>query len=264
MFRQSLSTGFSALTQSIAKCRWRYSISVAARLRYSFTKNFYVPSSIDNTYIYASRFVSIHARPLIQLLNTSQSKDCLLINWNSNEGGQEKSYQGKFDNFWLRDNCQCSQCHNGKQRMFDTASLPTDIQPKQVTLFGEENCLEIKWQDGHESNYSANWLLENAYMTAVMNGLPTSIHEADPVKKPVSWGREIEDDPPRVGYNGVLTEDRSLLEVSDKIDVHGFCLIEGAPLETAGTEDLIKRFGAIRNTLYGMVWIVEPDNHVVL
>lgn len=242
MFRQ---VGFSSLIQATVKSRWRQSISVSASSR-TFTK---VPF----------RFASINARPVIQFLSASQSRDCLLVNWKSNEGGQEKSYEGKFDNFWLRDNCRCSQCYTTNQRLFDTASLPTDIQPKQVTL-SDKTSLEIKWQDGHKSNYTADWLLENAYDCS--SEFITK-QEPDPVKEPIAWGREISDDPPRVGYNGVMTDDKSLLEVSDKIDVYGFCLVDDAPLEPAGTEDLVRRFGVIKNSHYGMVWIIEPNNHVV-
>ena len=201
-----------------------------------------------------SRFTSTLARRPIQLLNASQSNNSLLVDWS--DGDQGKSCQNKFDYFWLRDNCQCSQCYNANQRMFDTASLPKDVQPRRVTLSGN-SLLEIKWHDGHESNYSSDWLLENAYDCS--NEFLTKIQEPDYVKEPIAWGREIGDDPPRVGYNGVMKDDGTFLEMSDKLDVYGFCLVEDTPLEPAATEDLINRVGVLRNTFYGGICIVTPE-----
>lgn len=253
MFRWSnraLQVGFSSSLQTIARrlssrSTPKYlSISVSLASPRLFMK---APPSL-------SRFASTQARPSIQLLNVSQSRDSLVINWSN--GGQGKSYQNKFDNFWLRDNCQCSQCYSSNQRLFDTASLPTDIQPNQVTVSGN-TALEIQWQDGHESNYAADWLLENAYDCS--NDFLTKIQESDPVKDPVVWGKEIGEDPPRVGYNGVMKDDRTFLEMSDKIDVYGFCLVEDTPLEVAPTVDLAKRIGVIRDSFYGGICIVEPE-----
>lgn len=195
----------------------------------------------------------------LKLHSTSQSKGSLQVNWMKGERGGA-SYQSRFDNFWLRDNCRCSQCYHDNQRLFDTASQPTSIGLDRVAISACSGFLKAQWQDGHQSTYSANWLLENNYDCS--EELLTIVPKLDPVKNPTSWGGEIGDHPPCVSYDNMTKDDKCFLGMSDKLEEYGFCLIKQVPHELEATKKLMHRIGVIRESFYGGICIIEPGLHV--
>jgi gamma-butyrobetaine dioxygenase len=86
---------------------------------------------------------------------TTSAPEYLSIDWAP--GGTRRYHW-----IWLRDSCPCPQCHNSnaKQKYFDSATLPVDIQPDAVRQ--DEQGVHINWPDGHESHYSTAWLREHA------------------------------------------------------------------------------------------------------
>ena len=78
--------------------------------------------------------------------------DSLVVTWN-----YEKGTWSRFHYCWLRDNCQCVKCYNpatGKRLLTTQDDQPDSIQ------FDNEG-VEIKWKDGHSSQFILSWLLEN-------------------------------------------------------------------------------------------------------
>ena len=65
---------------------------------------------------------------------------------------------------WLRDNCQCSKCFNkvalGRKMLLD--DLDVRSHPLEVRTNGEGD-LTVIWNDGHQSDYSAEWLYKRAF-----------------------------------------------------------------------------------------------------
>ena len=79
----------------------------------------------------------------------------------------------------------------------------------------------------------------------------------EPESRVATWGREISSAPPVVDYSSFMKDDRALLEWSDKVDEHGFCFIDGIPLEPLFSKRVLERIGVLRNTFYGDFWDIE-------
>ena len=172
-----------------------------------------------------------------------KDENSILVNWRKGNDSWSKFH---FD--WLRDNCPCPKCKHPEygQRLLDTLEDPI---PANVDVEGGE-AVEVKWRDGHHSQYPYSWLLANSYWH-------------DNVTKETSKKREITlwdsssmvtVNPPGVNYNGVVTDDKKLLSLLRKLYQYGFCFV----LDTPGTkESMMKvadRIGPILNSYYGLQW----------
>uniref|UniRef100_A0A1A9WXT9 Trimethyllysine dioxygenase, mitochondrial n=1 Tax=Glossina brevipalpis TaxID=37001 RepID=A0A1A9WXT9_9MUSC len=66
----------------------------------------------------------------------------------------------KLNQFWLRDHCRCLQCYNHvtKQRKLNLLEIPEDIIAKDWQWKEDGKLLDVKWNDGHRSEYNLNFL----------------------------------------------------------------------------------------------------------
>lgn len=108
---------------------------------------------------------------------TVNGNDFLHVDWT------DKS-EDRYPFGWLRDNCQCPECHHpvSKSRQVLLKTLDPHIKPKSVvfdknkvrlSLFllrpalGElllnYQKVNVVWPDGHLSSYEADWLRERAF-----------------------------------------------------------------------------------------------------
>lgn len=173
------------------------------------------------------------------------------------------NFWNKFHHIWLRDNCQCSDCYHPQthQRLVDTLKINADLRPKLVQLHGNsgstesDTCLAVEWEDGHRSNYPLEWLMAHSYES--QREEQRSEGALEPESRVATWGREISSAPPVVDYSSFMKDDRALLEWSDKVDEHGFCFIDGIPLEPLFSRRVLERIGVLRNTFYGDFWDIE-------
>ncbi|RGP79968.1 trimethyllysine dioxygenase [Fusarium longipes] len=138
------------------------------------------------------------------------------------------------------DNCQCSACVNQdtRQRNFDTFELH-DIKPEH--LLNHETHLEVKWNDNHTSIHPWEWL-----RCWFRGGFQREFAVDD-----------IENDPPKVDYS--LGVEQIMADLTKKIWVHGFCLVENAEPTPEATEAFLEKIGPIRNTHYGGFYDFVPD-----
>ncbi|CAN3480742.1 trimethyllysine dioxygenase [Diutina catenulata] len=162
-----------------------------------------------------------------------------------------------YHHIWLRDNCRCEQCVYPltKQRLFNSADIPTDILPKSIST--AESGLEIEWPDGHKSSYDSQWLRFHAYNPRVM---PASA-KLDRSKLAISkWGTaDVKDNMPRVDYEEVMNDKSAVDAWAMKIWRHGFCLIDNVPVSPEATEALCTRLDWIKPTHYGGFWDFTSD-----
>ena len=199
-----------------------------------------------------SRHLSVHVEKTG--VSLKQGTDSVEIKWNRKDDAIS-SFRGKFHHMWLRDNCQCTECYHPEthQRLLDTLMISIDIRPKSVELggnTGSSDTLTIEWEDGHRSNYPLEWLQTHSYEQ----------HETPLEGGVATWGREISSAPPVVSYDSFMKDDRAFLEWSDKVDRHGFCFIEGIPLEPLFSRQVMERIGVLRNTFYGDFWDIEVNS----
>jgi gamma-butyrobetaine dioxygenase len=161
----------------------------------------------------------------------------------------------EFPFLWLRDNCRCAQCrHAGSgQRLLDTLDIPDDIRPQSVGAEGDR--LEIKWSDGHDSRYAADWL---------------KVHELSPEARQRRrlrhriWGNEIANDLPRADWNELDRSAEAERAFLARYHEFGFGLIDNVPVRSGMVVDAGNRFGHVRVTNYGAYFDVKsipnPNN----
>ncbi|KAK7454519.1 hypothetical protein VKT23_011273 [Stygiomarasmius scandens] len=160
----------------------------------------------------------------------------------------------RFHHIWLRDHCRCSECFHPttKQRLVNTFEIPPDLQPLAVE--SKVDGLQVTWPSAstpHISFYPWSWLKHNSYDPPLMN--------SDQNEK-ILWGSKIEQSPPTVKYEEVMTDEGpGLYKWLQNIDKFGFCFVSGVPPTPEATEKLSERIGFIRETQYGKFWEFTSD-----
>ncbi|XP_069068234.1 trimethyllysine dioxygenase, mitochondrial-like isoform X1 [Pleurodeles waltl] len=156
----------------------------------------------------------------------------------------------RFDFVWLRDNCRSNSCHDSEmnQRILDTASVDLNIKPTHVQV--DDSTLHLTWPDGHLTDYSLSWLMENSY--------------EGHLKKPqlqVLWNAEVYQraQVAPVPCQRVLETDEGLRELFDNFLRYGFALVDGVPPTEEDTEHLAQRVSLVREAFLGRCWSVTSD-----
>lgn len=162
----------------------------------------------------------------------------VLIPW---EEGKTSYYQ----HIWLRDHCRCSECRHPEtqQRLCDTFSLPPNIKLDAVEATKEG--LKINWKDDHTSVFPWDWLHLHSYSPRLEKYISPRFH---------LWGSEIDNDPPEVEYESVMSTNKGVALWTSKIHKYGFCFVNGVPVDPDATKKLIERIAFIRHTHYGGFW----------
>ena len=156
---------------------------------------------------------------------------------------------------WLRDNCPTARHSNG-QKSIETSSIPLDIAPKHVSV-NELGVLEIHWEgEDHISYFDVEVLRRKSEPAKKW----TSV-----VPEPsISWEATLDTDPLTFGYSSYMESDVELFRFLDAFTRFGFGIIKNAPPELGTLEQVVGRFGYIRETNYGTVFHVKvkhnPDN----
>jgi trimethyllysine dioxygenase len=155
-------------------------------------------------------------------------------------------------NIWLRDNCQCSSCMHPatKQRLLDTFSIPKDVKILGHSL--NNDVLEVRWNDGHDSSYSTSFLgktVQNYLQRSIVRRGLKSLHLWDSTiasKTPIKyWAR---------------TKGENVNHILREIRQYGFCYVDNTPFDTpAATEELLRRISFIRETHYGGFYDFTAD-----
>ena len=168
----------------------------------------------------------------------------LVVNWD------HVAALSRFHYDWLRDNCGCHKCRNPKtgQRILRTTE---DAQPESVKA--DDELVEIKWKDGHSSQFILSWLLENSYCHHNIDNIkPLGI------KKPrqTLWDAEYfrNRELPSVDYEEYMKNDEVLLKMLQQFRQYGLCFIHNTPVSEEATGDALHRIGPLRRTYYGDVW----------
>ena len=180
----------------------------------------------------------------------TDENDSILVNWNN-----EKGSHSIFHYDWLRDNCQCPKCRHPDtgQRLLRTNEV---AQPDSV-LTSDDAGVEIKWKDGHVSQFTHGWLLNNSYCH----------HNMDYVKLPAQtlWDAEYFNNRelPSVNYEEYMKSDEALLKMLQKFRQFGLCFIHNTPASEEATGDAIRRIGPLRRTYYGDTWSMVAGSMAV-
>lgn len=156
---------------------------------------------------------------------------------------------------WLRDHCHCGSCvhPSTKQRLIETFDeISPLIAPESVKE--ESQTFHVKWNDGHESQYSKSWLSSSGEKAK-----PRSSELQGMVEMRLWTGEEVKNAAPTVDYNNVMTTDKGLKAWLYTIRKYGFCYIENTPVTPEATEKLLERIAYIRHTHYGGFYDFTAD-----
>lgn len=170
-----------------------------------------------------------------QLTHDAQT---LQIRW---DDGRES----RFDAFWLRDNCACSQCRHPQAMerlyMFIDHEAPTI----QAATLNAPDTVELQFKQGaeqHTSRFSTAWLRQHCYSEAARQ--ETSIQRK-------LWGAELNGTVPVIDYDSYMGSDAGMRAWIEAIQSHGIVLLKGVPQESGKLLDVARRIGPVRPTNFG-------------
>ena len=165
--------------------------------------------------------------------------DALRIEWGD-------GHKSTFHYMWLRDNAPENRHANG-QKLIDTLSIPLDLTAKNVTVNGS---VKIEWaNDGHVTEFSAEWLRNNCYDSAETESRRTKKQQWDATTFPTL--------PDSFSYPTLTTDDTHLRDMLANVRDYGFALLSDIPVEDQSLFKIIDLFGYVRDTNYGPFFDVK-------
>ena len=158
-------------------------------------------------------------------------------------GWQDQPNQ-MFHPIWLRDNCRCESCGDPVigRRNLRLTDIELDIKPTAIDII--ETGLRIRWPDQHESDYSAQWLIDNAYDDNSRQ------HRGF---QPAHWDDAFRAKPPLLDFETVNGSDEGLLSALHRLRDHGLCFIQAAPAVPGTLEKLARKIGYPQTSNFGCV-----------
>lgn len=181
---------------------------------------------------------------------TAQCKeDSVFVQW-SDDRWSHFHYQ------WLRDNCQCPQCVNAvtREQVFEIVDVPDNLTASEATLASDGE-LNVVWEDGHISCYSAGWLRDHGYD-------PHSRAERLARQRTVrTWMAGL--DIPTFDYSSVMNDDQALLQWLLAARDVGVTRMINMPTLEETMEKVALRISFIRESNFGVVFEVRTKVEAV-
>ena len=187
-----------------------------------------------------------------------QGSDSIKIKWKSIPNSEKT----EFHYVWLRDNCPCDKCFSptNSLRLQDPLLLTTDIKPVAVSQNSNQS-LTISWLDGHESDFTADWLKRNAYDGTIDTPYDKRVPFTRDVRQDsVQWGEEIASNPPIITYQEIMESDENFLKWNSLLELYGFCFVYETPLDIQSMRNLFNKIGVVRNMLWGDFYVLGKRN----
>ncbi|XP_059615228.1 trimethyllysine dioxygenase, mitochondrial [Phlebotomus argentipes] len=150
----------------------------------------------------------------------------------------------KLNYFWLRDHCRCLECYNHetKQRRFSVLTLAPDVRAKSCQ-FSDES-LDVSWSDGHESQYTWDFIEEHSYeLKSRESG--RILWDAATIAK---------SDYARVSLGDFMSDDDVARSVVESLVCFGVAFVDKVPPNISCTELAIKRLFPVHKTFFGEMW----------
>ncbi|KAE8446371.1 hypothetical protein EG329_011976 [Mollisiaceae sp. DMI_Dod_QoI] len=159
---------------------------------------------------------------------------------------------------FLRDVCTCPLCVNpsSKQRNFQTADIPADLEAKSVERKSNGD-VAITWtkdipgfRPDHVSTIPAEFFA--TYHNRA------GIQAAQYLSQPYVWDKKaIMETFQFVDFQDYMNDDQKLWHALKTLHIFGILLLRGVPSNEHAMEDITSRIGHLRETFYGRTWDVK-------
>lgn len=152
-----------------------------------------------------------------------------------------KGREARIPLVWLRDHCRCPTCYNADtfQKNVDNYSLKK-LAVQRSDLEGDT--LTVIWQDGHRSQFSLQWLADNFHSPGLQ------------VERFLWDGTCMSNELlPVTPFDLHMGTEEGLKNTLSNIVKYGFCIVEGAPPTSEGTQMVTGRISFPLETVYGRV-----------
>ena len=160
---------------------------------------------------------------------------------------------------WLRDHCRSRQCYNHTtfQRQTDIRRLISDAKPLHFNVDATGTTLEIIWQDGHQSEYSLQWLWENSYVGSRHRQL-----RQDRLWQRCLWDARsplAPEDLTSVPREALMGGENGVRRLLKGFLTHGVALVSGVTPTVEATQEVVERVGVVQCTMFGGMWDFAAD-----
>jgi trimethyllysine dioxygenase len=151
---------------------------------------------------------------------------------------------------WLRDHDSGTLHPVTQQRQLHTAGVDAALRGTATEL--HDGAVRITWSDGSPaSTLSADFLARFRVPAAPMTNVPI---------ERVLWdGATILEQWPVVEHAAVMDGDDGVNAWMRNVAMYGFCIVTGTPATTEATEQLVRRAGYVRQTIFGGFWDFQAD-----
>ena len=143
----------------IIQCVYDSLSAVEKKMQSLIARSFNLSHQLRDLYNNARRCLALSVTQSSALNVCMNADECVQIKWST----------GSIDEYpyiYLRENCRCPVCCNDERKtrtMYTPKDVDLDITAEFADWNTEHNQLEVKWGDGHTSNYSLDWLKHLRY-----------------------------------------------------------------------------------------------------
>ena len=183
------------------------------------------------------------ATPAIERLGVSDHE--LDVRW-------DDGHTSMYSWLWLRDHAHDAATLHPvtQQRQLFTAGVAPDLRGVAAQVVGDD--VSVRWSDDTPPSR-----LPIEFLARFRQ--PRSAHAAVDVER-VLWDAEIIAERwPKVPYDTVMDGDDGVAEWLRRVATFGFCIVEGTPVTVEASQDLMRRVGYIRETIFGGFWDFQAD-----
>ncbi len=154
-----------------------------------------------------------------------------------------------FHYVWLRDNCWCGDCRirQTAERRLYTADIGADIAPAQAWIDARDT-LNVTWNDGHRSVFSASWLAQHDYSDQA---------RAARRHQPALWAAGFV--PPSFAHDDVVAGGAGQLAYLDAMRDHGVAIVRDVPAVSGQVARFAETLGHVREVAFERIHNVRHD-----
>lgn len=152
---------------------------------------------------------------------------------------------GRFNRFWLRDNCPSNGDRPSLFREFSVAAMPDDLTVRAAAA-GEDGSMIVEFSDGKTDRFPAAFLSEFAGPSP----LEPSCWQP--------WGPGHV--PPEFGFGTITDGSATHHALLEAVVCHGAALVVDIPDRRDATEEMAAWLGPIRETDFGRVFDIVTEH----